>query len=573
MKIEGFPDNILINPRTHREFALVKDFRDPRSGVTLNQDTINIVREAKQRLEEWIYQEQGRFENVPLTITTDNGGLIMPFYMDLATARIGLNTSTVGIEARKSEKHFFDNADFLTFELVKQKGFLPPSLEYVVPYITVPDDVGIKAIYTTAQTLSALYMLYQAAYELQKIINGFLDVLGTGLLVAAADLIASVVFFALTIIALIQAINDLKELVFPTVRYFKAFRDLDLIDKGCEYLGYTLDSTVLSTELQKMYTLGRPEVDQNTSIFKQIFAINNDGFFNKGYPTAQDSTPTLGSLIQFYLDTFNLRIFVYDGIVKIERRSFFQNTATVNLVPTLTDQDNSEDYYEFNEEEVWGRAYDHWQIDYTDLHTPDIDDGIQSEKITNSLNPINPDLVRLTGLKENAAPYALGERKEGFNIIEELFIDLFGLFDSVVNAFGGSSNSQANIEQRNGILVIEKDYFSVTKKLWAVQENGLLKQTSDYKTRLSMKTIYNNFKLDLELPVNNYRVKEVIVPFTDQNFIDLIQNNYVNYQESGQPSVVAEVKTVEYFDRQYKARIRFLLPDNSAFNTEVTTLV
>ena len=150
--------------------------------------------------------------------------------------------------------------------------------------------------------------------------------------------------------------------------------------------------------------------------------------------------------------------------------------------------------------------------------------------------------------------------------------------DSLINFFkinGGSGGSSLanSITQRDGVLVIEKEYFSVTKKLYAKVENGLLKQTSDYKNKLSMKTIYNNFKLDLELPVNNYRVKEMTVPFTDENFIDLIQNNFVNYQEPNQPAVKAEVKYIEWFDRQYKANIIILIPDNSAFNTEVITLV
>ena len=580
MDIKGFPNNIDLNPESYREFALVKNFRDPRSGVTLNVDEFTLVREAKQRLEDWIYLEQGRFENVPVTITTD-AGLQIPFFLDLSTTQLGLNRANVGIQCRKSEAHFFQDADFLTFELLKQKGGLPGSLEYRVPYIVVPDDVPTRTAIATVQTLVTSYTLYQATFEFTKAISNFVNSIGgagAAGVVAGLKLAAAITYFALSIGAFIQAVNDLKELIFPTLRFFKAFRDLDLIDKGCEYLGYTLDSTVLSNELKNFYTLGRPEVDQNNSIFKQIFAVNNDGFFNKGYPTAQDTTPTLGSLIQFYLDTFNLKIFVYDGIVKIEKRSFFINNSTINLIPTLTNQEESDDEYTFNEDEVWGRAYDHWQVDYTDLHSPDIDDGIQSEKITQSLNPINPDLVRLTGLKENSAPYALGERKEGYNAVEEVFITLFGLMDSLINSlkvFGGTGGSSlANlITQRNGVLVIEKDYFSVTKKLYAKVENGLLKQTSDYKTKLSMKTIYNNFKLDLELPVNNYRVKEMTVPFTDENFIDLIQNNFVNYQEPNQPAVKAEVKYIEWFDRQYKANIIILIPDNSAFNTEVITLV
>jgi len=254
MNIVGFPDNIDLNPEGYRELGFVKNFRDVHSGVTLNVDDFVLNRDALKRLNEWIYDEQGRFENVPVTITSD-GGEIYPYYLDLKTANIGLERATIGIQARKSVGHFFDNADFLTFELLKSKGFLN-SLDIKVPYIIVPDNVEVHTIITTITILSLSYQLYQAGFELAKSIAAFLDVLGTGLLTAIAQLVAVIIFFALTVIALITAITDLKELVFPTLREFKCFRDVDLIRKGCEMLGYTLESSVLDQELDKMHTIG-----------------------------------------------------------------------------------------------------------------------------------------------------------------------------------------------------------------------------------------------------------------------------------------------------------------------------
>jgi hypothetical protein len=566
MNIQGFPDNIDLNPEGYRELAFVKNFRDIKSGVTLNVDSLSLVREAKKRLDEWIYNEQGRFENVPVTITSD-GGYIYPHYLDLQTATLGLERSEVGIQARKSIGHFFENADFLTFELLNSKINLDP-FSVQVPYIIVPDDVQIQVIITTITVLSLSYQLYQAAFELAKSIAAFLDVLGTGILTAVAQLVAVIIFFALTVYALIVALIKLKELVFPTLRYFKAFNDVDLIREGCEYLGYTLESDVLTQELNKSYTLGVPEAVENKSIFNFLQNELTD-FFNKGFPTAQDSVPTLGRLIDFYLSTYNLRIFVYDGIVKIERRQYFINTATIDLIPTLTNQTEHTDEYNFNEDDMWGRAYDHWQVDYSDAHSPDSYSGMKSEHITQQINTINPDLVRLTGLKENSAPFALGARKETYTQVEESFLVLFKLFDIVVNAFGGNSNATSLITKRIGVLILEKQYFSVTKKLWGSVVNGELRQDSDYKTHLSMGNIYNGFKLDLEVKNNNFAEKTMTVPFTDDNYQSLLQNNFVNmdgYDDS------VEVVNIEWFDRQYKANITILLPDTSAFNTKTVTL-
>jgi hypothetical protein len=566
MQIVGFPDNINLNPEGYRELGFVKNFRDIKSGVTLNVDDFVLNRDALKRLIKWIYEEQGRFENVPVTITSD-GGTIYPYYLDLKTAVIGLERSTVGVQARKSVGHFFSNADYLTFELLNAKGFLA-GLEIKVPYIIVPDNVEIQGIITTITILSLSYQLYQAGFELAKSAAAFFDVVGTGLLTAFAQLLAIIIFFVLTVISLITAINQLKELVFPKLRDFKCFNDVDLIRKGCEFLGYTLDSTVLDQELNKMHTIGVPEAIENDSIF-QAFQNQQTAFFNKGYPTAQDSTPTLGTLIDFYLNTYNLRIFVFDGIVKIERRLFFVNSATINLVPTLTNQEEHTDEYSFNENDVWGRRYDHWQVDYSDIHSPDTYDGMKSEHITTQVNTLNEDLVRLVGLKENSAPFALAGRKDAYNKIELVFLEVFKLFDEVINAFGGNSNATGIISKRIGVMVLEKQYFAVTKKIWGTAIDGEIRQDSDYKANLSMGAIYDSFKIDLEVNKNNFAEKVMTVPFTDNNFSDLLQNNFVNMNGQQDP---VEVVSIEWLDRQYKAEITVLLPDNSAFNTQTTVL-
>jgi|9_EtaG_2_1085328.scaffolds.fasta_scaffold07654_3 hypothetical protein len=564
MNITGFPDNIDLNPEGYRELAFVKEFRNIRSGVSLNVDEFSLVREALVRLNEWVYNEQGRFENVPVTITSD-GGTIYPYYLDLQTLTLGLDRASVGVEARKSEGHFFSNADGLTFEYLRYAGGLPSTDSVYVPYLVIPDNIQALSVITSVTVLSLSYQLYNAAKQIVDVVSEAFNPLNVAVFVA--QLAALVAFFAITLLALIQAVLDLKELIFPQLRRLKAYRDVDLIRRGCEFLGYTLDSTVLDLELQYMYTMGVPLAEDGKSIFQSFLPTTASGFFNKGYPTAQDTTPTLGTLIDFYLNTFNLRIFVFDGVVKIERRLDFINSANVNVIPTLSNQGAHTDEYTFNENDVWGRTYDHWLVDYTDVHSPDTDDGMKSEYVTTQINTLNPDLVRLTGLKENAAPFALGSRKNAFTDIESQMLLLFNLFDSVINVFGGNSNTASTVTERLGVLMIEKQYFSVTKKLWGLVDSNTneLRQTSDYKTRLSMDTIYTNFKTDLEVNKNNFAEKTITVPFTDDNFTSLLQNNYVNYDGYDDP---VEVVSCTWFDRQYKAELTVLLPDDSAFNTQ-----
>tara|TARA_R110001606_G_scaffold47972_6_gene122090 strand:- start:1009 stop:2715 length:1707 start_codon:yes stop_codon:yes gene_type:complete len=567
MKITGFPTNIDINPRDFRELAFVKDFRNAQreTGVKLNVDDITIVREAHQALLDWLYNTIGRFENIPANVLTDSGTNI-PMYLDLSNPSIGLEDATVGIDVRKSDGHFFTNANLLTFEAINKSGFFPAAMKIRVPYIIVPDDLHQQRAITVVTTLSIFYQIIDITTKIIDSLSAF-SILAFGIGYAVAKAVALAAMLVLLIIQLQVTLNNLKELYFPNLRFFKAIRDVDLIRQGCAKLGYTLESNLLDIDLNRMCTMGAPESVTNKSIFN-FLENEQTQFFNKGYPTAQDSVSTLGDMIKFIETTFNAKTFVYNGVVKIERRSYFQGAATIRLKPTLTDQDNHDDRYTFNESEVWGRMYDHWEIDYTDTHSPDQYDGMKSEYITEPITTLNSDLVRLIGLKENAAPFALAGRKNVLTKVDELVQDLFGWFYELFNTIGGVGNSifSSNI----GVMVISQQYFSSTKKLWLdINQQNYGVQPWNYKDILSMDNLFNLFKQDLKVINNNYAVKTMTVPFTDENFISLLMNNFVIYEPTGQ---AVEVTNITWFDAKSKAEIEILLPDASAFNTKTTKL-
>ena len=187
MKIKAFPELVDINPKKFKELALVKNFRDPRSGVTINADDLILVRENYNRLIKWIYEEYGRFENPAATITTDSG-TVLNYYLDLSKVKISLNSASIGIQARKSFGHFFKDAEGLSFELLRFKGFLPDSMAVSVPYLVVPNNLEMQKALAIVTVLSLSYQLSQAAFMLADSIAAFLDAVGTGLLSAAGKL-------------------------------------------------------------------------------------------------------------------------------------------------------------------------------------------------------------------------------------------------------------------------------------------------------------------------------------------------------------------------------------------------
>lgn len=571
MKLTGFPSNIDINPRDRRDIAFVKDFRNENreTGVKLSVDSISIVNEAYAELLDWLYNTTsgfGRFENIPAQALT-RSGTIIPMYLDLQKVKIGLKGADVGIDVRKSDGQFFTNANVLTFELLRLKGFLPDSLAINVPYIIVPDDLRQQRGITIATTVSLVYQILDIGFKLAAVVASFTD-LPFGLLAAIIEAIALAIMLVLLIIQLQITLNVLKELYFPSLRFFKAYRDVDLIRQGCLFLGYTLDSDLLNIDLDRLSTMGVPEAVEGKSIF-QLFENEQTQFFNKGYPTAQDSVPTLGDLIKAEEKTFNAKSFAFDGIFKLERRSSFQGTASIIIDPTLSEQDAHDDIYTFNESEAWGRMYNHWLIDYTDAHSPDTHSGMKSEHITEPITTLNPDLVRLIGLKEDAAPFALAGRKNVLTRTDQIVQELFGQFYDLAST-GGGPLAGTIFGSNIGVMVLSQQYFSATKKLWLdVDTNRVGKQPANYKDVLSMDNLFNLFKTDLEVKNNNFAVKTMTLPFTDENFISLLMNNFVIYGPTGQS---VEVTNIKWFDEQFKADIEILLPDNSAFNTKTTKL-
>lgn len=557
MKIIGFPEQVQLNPEGFEDFGFVKDFTELKSRVSLDFDKLILVNEDYQRVYDWIYNRFGRFENIEAIVKTDTGAEYQ-HYLDLSNLRFTDDRVELGIQARKGTDHFFERAEGLSFELLRNQGVLTDDLFVDVPFLIVPNNLQFQKIVAIMLTISLIQQTRQLIFETQKIAADALDVIGTGALVTIAKVIAFGVYVALTVTQLVVAFKQLRDLYFPKLLFLKACSDYTLIKKGCEYLGFTLDSEFLY-EKRFIHTLPKPQAQQDMSIFNKLFN-EYSGDFNTGYPTALDSTPTLWQLIEDYIQLYNLKIFVYDGVVKIEPRSYFQNTASIPIAETFSLQDKRSREWTYNDNEVFGRKYLRWSVDYSDYHSPDISGAYQSETVSMPINVQNLDLVNLKGLNEYLSPFALGGRKDGLTGVEKIAKALFAPIDQLISLFGGQTLGSV-IDLRDGCLLVESLYFQQTKKLW-LNPDG--KQPSDYLYKLSMDTVYNIYHKPFEVNNNCKRYVTMKIPFTMDNFHSLLTNNFV-ILDSGE---VVEVLNIKYKDRKYYADITIALDDDSNFNVK-----
>ena len=566
-----FLNNIEVSPRNVLEIGLNTDYSGNPEILSIDTDKIKLPREALTIIQNHI-ATQGVFEGIPYNIVTE-GGVNLEYYVDLTDqAMFSTYDIEVKIKKRKGKDLFFENADGLSFELMANKGV---SFDLVkIPYLIVPDNIpeiglnlSIALFVMTKEGIQALKDLSTAISNLIKAVTpnvGIPPVPPLGEIISLAITVAAQFAYTVAILIAIKKLAEqMFQLIFPKIRYYLGSTIRELIEKGCDYLGFTLESDLLF-ENRNLTLMPVPLLKEKKSIFN--FLQNELDFsFTKGYPTAQDSISTLGELIKAVELWFNAKTRVYQGKVQIERRDYWQILTTNTLTPSLSDQDKRTNEYYLNTDEAWKRTYIHYQVDYSDLHTLDFFDPTDAEYSTEPLNVINQDLVTIKGFNDINIPFALGVRKSELNWVESQALKFFQTMDNIINFLGGSGNYASIIEDRLRVIQVTSQFYSVTKVLWAI--NG--RQPVDYVNYIKASAIYEKYHKINEIQINGYKVfNDIAIRLNSSDFVNLLDNNYAFIN-----GVLCEILSINYIDEESKAIISYKEPYNYAQGkVEVITL-
>lgn len=552
--MKHFLNNIPISPRNVLEIGLITDYTGNPNMLQIDSDTVVLPREAKEIILNHI-ATQGVFEGIPYMIETESG-IKLEYYVDLTEGTTYKDFEIeVKIKKRKGFDNFIENSQGLSFELMNKKGV---NFDFIdIPYVIIPDNqlelgvsLSIATYVMTKEAIQATKDLVTATRDLIEALTGspFPPI---GEIISLSLALAGQLAYTLAVYtALIKLGRQMLELIFPKVRTYKGATIKNLIEKGCEYLGYTLDSTLLN-EWDKLTIMPVPLIKDKKSIFN--FIQNELNFsFTKGYPTAQDTVSTLGELITAVEIWFNARTKVYNGVVQIERRDYWQNITSNTTVPALNLQDSRQSQYVLNTDEAWKRSYVHYQVDYSDTHTLDFFDPTDAEFSTEPLNVINEDLVSIRGLNDINIPFALGVRKDRLSWVEAFAKTFFQLLDTVTGLFGAGLNSTSLITNRLGVTQISQQYYSVTKVLYAT--NG--KQSADYVDKIKAGNIYNEYHKINEININGYKIySDVPMRLKSEEFVSLLDNNFAYID-----GILCEILSIRYIDELSKAIISYKEP-------------
>lgn len=557
-----------ITPVNYENIGFVIDYTNQINDIlSVSVDSVKLVNEAKSIVENNVFNGLGALEGIPYQIVTDTGQELEYFLNTKQQCEFEDNSVTVALQKRWNQQLFMNQANGTTFELMASKGVVFPTFD--VPYLIIKDnqlEQGITLAITTFVTGKALYEAIKDLVEMiTDIIRAVTPSVGAGIVINVGDIIAlalkiiaQIAYVIALFVAFKKLVDQLKELIFPKIRYFKACKLKDLISIGCAHLGYEFKSTLLDS-MSNVTILPVPIIKGKKNILDYI--QNDLNFaFTKGYPTAQDSIPTLGSAITTAMNWFNGKLMVGNGVVRLERRDFVSASNMQSIEASITLQGTRSDKFRLNTNEVWKRQYVHYMTDSNDFHTMNEFEKTDCEDSTEPITFANKDLLLIQGYKDVSIPFALGTRKNKLTWVEKRVKDLFQLVDTVTSVFGSGTSYVSLVNNRIGVLQIGDQFFTQTKALWTV--GG--KQPENYLNYIGARAIETKFHNIDFIGNNDYLIREVVnCVISDENFINLQNSNIANIN-----GVDCELLRVEFYDYNKLAKISYKEPFDWAFNTK-----
>jgi hypothetical protein len=552
-----------FRPVNADDIGIKLDWRGDIAEAELNTDTIILSNRAKKLVLNHI-DTFGVFEGVPIIIQVGNTAL--EYYIDLQSnpriSGFGDSEIEVSIKRRRSITWFREQVNALSFEVVNKTN---PISTIDVPYLIIPDNQTEMLIMLLISSYTLTKALIEGIKQLVASITDFIKIVSVGLVVntgqiisAALLLTANIIYVTALIVALIDLTKKIIELIFPKIRKLKGSTVRELVNKGCAKIGFTFSSTVLD-ELDKLTVMPVPLQKTNKSIFKNLISSNTQSY-TKGYPTARDTTPTLGSLFNFLEDLTQSQIRIIGTTVYLEEDNYWQEQSGLQIINTLNLQDSRENQWTYNIDEAWKRYYLHWQYDSSDVHTMDKLDSLDMEWSTEYVTVSEPDLFVVKGLVDIGLPFAFGNRKESLTWVEKTTIPFAKLGDKVINFFGGSSSLMSKINGRIGVTQISQQYYTVSKMLWAT--NG--KQPANYLTKIGALPIANRYHAKNKVKENFQRIETARIPLSTANFDTITNNNYV-LDENGNS---LKLLTFEFINESKEADIEYSVSSNEGNNTK-----
>lgn len=568
--MKHYLEDIQVNPLNQYEYGIKSVFSNTITDLQLSPDNIKLSREDYKRVKDKISQT-GLFEGAKYTIQTDGiPSLTLNYVADFRNIVETDYDIEIPITKDKGIDDFINEANGTSFRLMNSKGVVFPTVQ--TPYVIIKDSQAETALSTGVMLYVMTEALANAIYDLADATAQLIQATTPNVGVPPSIDLGDVLALSIKVVAQIAKVGILglavkklgeqaRELIFPKIRFYNAVSLFDLLNLGCQFLGFQFSSTI--PELKREHVVPKPLKKQPKKWFEYLQNELNLAF-NETFPT-ENGLSTLGNIIDTVLIKFNGRIREINGTIHIERRDHWQSTASLQLKKPLIDQERGVLQSRYNTNEAWKRYYLSYQTDISDLHTYDSFDSVDCEYSAEPIGVVNLKYVKIQGSINLQIPFALGARKNELNWLENLVLSVFQFIDSLLDIFGVNSSLASGIENRIGVMQISQQYFETTKLLYLVGT----KQPEDYLTKIGANAIYKKYHSINQIENNGYKIFENAVFDISQNdLISLLNNNFVIID-----GLVCELMEFEYIEENSKLIATYKEPNNYAVGKVKTILI
>jgi hypothetical protein len=470
------------------------------------------------------------------------------------------NEAEINLRPIKSHDHFFDDAQGLSFELVNTKI---PFIGFELGYQIIPKDATAQGITISITLFMITVAIADQTRETAKTTKEFSVIIAYSpfplgkTIEAGIQLAIQIAYLAILVYQALQLADRLFNLVFPKVRYLKACTVAELLEKSCQYLGYTFKSKLIQKDYNSLSILPIPLNTTNKKWY-ELFSNDINVAYQKCYPSANDVTPTLGTLLNTISTMFNGHIRVYDKEVYLERWDYWQNANKLNLKQPLNVQDLRKNVWSFDTSKLFKRYYIHYAVDYSDQTTLDNYENTNAEYSQDLISGATNEFNLIKGLTDINIPFARGKAKFYQSWLEKQFTSLFEEIDKL------AGTNYAYKVNKKGNLVITEQFFSTTKLfMW----DGAKKISQTQETKLHATYLWDNYHSINSIDKNQFIIYEnVKIPMTSSEFVEIYKNNYVTIE-----GVSCKIISLQYFDNKNFAIISFKMPKNLIKNSSKLT--
>lgn len=536
----------------------------------------------------------GITEGLPFKIDTQNGVNIFDGYLDLQAENkynevfdYGV-ASTVKAVDKRSTDWLNSVADGVSPEYLASIGSISIADCVAVPYVinAIPNYKEAALMLISVYVLSSQLVdkLIQIQMLAQEMSNPFEAT-------AVVRMITYIVYVITSLIAMVVLIKKIINTLIQPVKYhFGMFTNV-VLQRCAEHFGMNFRTSVLEPGGELFGDFILPEkydVPENP---------NDDGI--QGWLTnnklGRQFVPrgTFGDLIRELQKKINGKIkIVGDDIWILKQGEQLPNTQVWTMPPYKNEA------FQLNTQELKSNFYIRFSVDFSEANTVDQYKGNSYQVITEPILVNNQNLKLIKGLEEVTVSYARAITKKELTLPEKIIKVFLNGFDALINGLIAAVNvaiDVANaiakiinkiikalgvigidvnweikpinklekvnlsdiIENRIGMLILEKDFFNVAKNFILVLGDEDKRNKPDEK--MTAKYLYDNFYFDSDFIRNQFFIRNLDgISLTELELNIIRQNNEIilsngNRAEVRQLSWNAhnETASLEYWERKF----------------------